>query len=140
MSEISRLRNNRVVRVASGLALAATLALGLPACRTKPAAHAAAHPSSGRDLTESRAAFLAASPVFMHPRCLNCHPVGNAPLQGDDSHPHAQNVQRGPDGKGLYALKCANCHQFSNLPGANMPPGNPNWHMLPPQTPMVFQG
>jgi hypothetical protein len=71
---------------------------------------------------------------------MNCHPAGDAPLQGDDSHPHAQNVQRGPDGKGLYALKCANCHQFANLPGANMPPGNPNWHMLPPAVKMVFQG
>ena len=93
-----------------------------------------------RDDAASRAAFLAAYPVFMHPRCMNCHPTGNAPLQGDDSHPHAQNVQRGHDGKGLYALKCANCHQSENLPGLNMPPGNPNWHMLPPETPMVFQG
>jgi len=56
------------------------------------------------------------------------------PLQGDDSHPHAQNVKRGPEGKGLYALKCA------NLPGENMPAGNPNWHMLPPTMKMVFQG
>jgi hypothetical protein len=76
----------------------------------------------------------------MHPRCMNCHPSGDVPLQGDDSHPHAQNVKRGPDGKGLYALKCANCHQHANLPGANMPPGNPSWHMLPPTMKMVFQG
>jgi hypothetical protein len=76
----------------------------------------------------------------MHPRCLNCHPSGDVPLQGDDSHPHAQNIKRGPEGKGLYALKCANCHQYSNLPGLNMPPGNPNWHMLPPTMKMVFQG
>ena len=93
-----------------------------------------------RDDAGSRSAFLAAYPVFMHPRCLNCHPSGDAPLQGDDSHPHAQNVKRGPEGKGLYALKCANCHQYSNLPGLNMPPGNPNWHMLPPTMKMVFQG
>src|SRR5262245_24355803 len=85
-------------------------------------------------------AFKSAYTVFMHSRCMNCHPAGNVPLQGDDSHPHAQNVQRGPDGKGLYALKCANCHQPTNLPGLNMPPGNPNWHMLPPEMPMVFQG
>ncbi|MGH9777334.1 MAG: hypothetical protein ACRD5I_02885, partial [Candidatus Acidiferrales bacterium] len=54
----------------------------------------------------AKAAFLAAYPVFMHPRCMNCHPVGDAPLQGDDSRPHAQNVQRNRDGKGKYALKC----------------------------------
>jgi hypothetical protein len=92
-----------------------------------------------RDDAASRAAFLAAYPVFMHPRCMNCHPSGDAPLQGDDSHPHGQNVQRGPEGKGLYALKCANCHQLANLPGANMPPGNPNWHLPPPAMKMVFQ-
>ena len=53
---------------------------------------------------------------------------------------HAQNVRRGPDGKGKYALKCANCHQLANLPGLNMPPGNPNWHLPPPDMKMVFQG
>src|SRR5882672_10047720 len=83
------------------------------------------------DEAASRAAFLDAYKVFMHPRCMNCHPAGNAPLQGDDSHLHAQNVQRGSDGKGLYALKCANCHQEKNLPGANMPPGNLTWHLPP---------
>src|SRR5688572_11603649 len=49
---------------------------------------------------ESAQAFIKAYRVFMHPRCMNCHPVGDAPLQGDDSHIHAQNVTRGPDGKG----------------------------------------
>jgi hypothetical protein len=76
----------------------------------------------------------------MHPRCMNCHPAGDVPLQGDDNRLHIQNVKRGPDGKGLYALKCANCHQDANLPGDNMPPGNPNWHLPPAKTPMVFQG
>ena len=71
---------------------------------------------------------------------MNCHPVGDGPLQGDDSHLHTQNVQRGPDGKGKYALKCANCHQETNLTGENMPPGNPNWHLPPPGMRMVFQG
>ncbi len=92
------------------------------------------------DDATSCAAFQQAYKVFMHPRCMNCHPSGNVPLQGDDSHPHAQNVKRGPDGKGKYALKCANCHQDTNLPGENMPPGNPNWHLPPPEMKMVFQG
>jgi hypothetical protein len=92
------------------------------------------------DVAASRAAFLEAYKVLMHPRCMNCHPAGDAPLQGDDSHVHSQNVQRGPDGKGKYALKCANCHQLANLPGLNMPPGNPNWHLPPLDMKMVFQG
>jgi hypothetical protein len=105
------------------------------------AAEAANEPTK-RTVSEKEAqqAFLDAYKVFMHPRCMNCHPVGDAPLQGDDSHVHTQNVKRGPEGKGKFALKCANCHQLANLPGLNMPPGNPNWHMLPPEMPMVFQG
>ncbi len=47
--------------------------------------------------------------VLQHPRCLNCHPAGDVPLQGDDHRPHAQNVQRGADGQGLFAMKCATC-------------------------------
>jgi hypothetical protein len=94
---------------------------------------------SGRRADAGRKAFLEAYKVFMHPRCMNCHPAGDMPLQGDDSHPHAQNVKRGTDGKGKYALKCANCHQEKNLPGENMPPGNPNWQLPPPEMPLVFQ-
>ncbi len=100
----------------------------------------AADPPSAADAAASRAAFLAAYKVLMHPRCMNCHPAGDRPLQGDDSHVHAQNVQRGPDGKGKFALKCANCHQEANLPGEHLPPGHPNWHLPPAATPMVFQG
>jgi len=96
--------------------------------------------SSKRDDAAARAAFLEAYKVFMHPRCLNCHPAGNAPLQGDDSHRHSQYVKRGPDGKGLYALKCTNCHQEHNLPGANMPPGNPVWRLPAESMRMEFQG
>jgi hypothetical protein len=89
---------------------------------------------------ESAEAFKDAYRVFMHPRCMNCHPSGDAPLQGDDSHIHAQNVTRGPDGKGLYAMKCSNCHQKENTAGLNMPPGDPNWHLPPATMKMVFQG
>jgi len=93
-----------------------------------------------KDAEASKAAFKEAYKVLMHPRCMNCHPIGNSPLQGDDSHPHTMNVQRGEDGKGVFALKCTNCHQTENLPGANMPPGNPVWHMLPKEMPMIFEG
>jgi len=88
----------------------------------------------------SKKNFLEVYKVLMSPRCMNCHPSGDAPLQGEDSHVHTQGVLRGKDGKGLYALKCANCHQPKNTPGANMPPGNPKWQLPPPNTKMVFQG
>ena len=91
-------------------------------------------------IEESKIAFLDAYTVFMHPRCMNCHPIGDVPLQGDDSHLHTQGVTRGPDGKGLYANKCANCHQPMHLEGPNLPPGNPVWHLPPAHRKMVFEG
>jgi mono/diheme cytochrome c family protein len=92
------------------------------------------------DEAASKAAFLEAYKVFMHPRCMNCHPKGDIPLQGDDSHLHTQNVQRGVSGRGKYAMRCSNCHQPTNVPGENMPPGNANWRLPPPEMRMVFQG
>jgi hypothetical protein len=89
---------------------------------------------------ESKEAFLAAYKVFMHPRCMNCHPKADTPLQGDDSHLHAQGVKRGVDGKGVYALKCKNCHQDENLKGDYLPPGSPGWHLPPSNMKMVFEG
>jgi hypothetical protein len=89
---------------------------------------------------KSKEAFLKAYTVFTHPRCMNCHPKGDIPLQGDDSHLHAQGVQRGREGKGVLALKCKNCHQEANLKGVNQPPGNPHWQMPPMNRKMVFEG
>jgi mono/diheme cytochrome c family protein len=126
----SRILRNRAVKLTLVIAVICLGALGA----------SSGGAADERDDAAARAAFLKAYPVFMHPRCLNCHPAGDAPLQGDDSLPHAQNVQRGPEGRGRYALKCANCHQRANLAGANMPPGNPKWHMPPPGMRMVFQG
>ena len=88
----------------------------------------------------AKAAFLAAYSVFMHPRCMNCHPVGASPLQGDDSHPHEFGVKRGPDGRGEYPLRCANCHKETNQPGEHTPPGRPDWRLPPPEMRMVFEG
>jgi hypothetical protein len=89
---------------------------------------------------ESKAAFLDAYRVFMHPRCMNCHPSGDVPLIGDDSQLHPQGVKRGPNGKGLYALKCSNCHQEQNIAGEHMPPGNDRWKLPSAKRKMVFQG
>lgn len=89
---------------------------------------------------ESKEAFIEAYKVFMHPRCLNCHPAGDTPFQGDAGVLHTQGVKRGPDGKGLYAMKCKNCHQDANTPGEGMPPGHPNWHLPPANRKMVFEG
>src|ERR1700750_3009625 len=93
-----------------------------------------------KDSVESVKAFMKVYKVLMSPRCMNCHPSGDAPLQGDDSHVHTMNVVRGPDGTGMYAAKCSNCHQSSNAPGLHTPPGNPKWQLPPADMKMVFQG
>src|SRR5688572_18337944 len=94
---------------------------------------------AAKDDSAAKRAFSEAAPVFFHPRCMNCHPVGDRPLQGDQSLPHAMNVQRGKDGLGRPGMRCTSCHQTENLPGVHMPPGAPNWHLTHPKTPMVFE-
>lgn len=93
-----------------------------------------------KDSVASVKAFEKVYAVLMSPRCMNCHPSGDIPLQGDDSHIHTMQPKRGVDGKGLYAMKCTNCHQPENTPGLHTPPGNPNWHLPPANMKMVFQG
>src|ERR1700760_2067337 len=101
----------------------ALCAAGITACETKRS-----QPVKQTNREEiSRQAFLSVYQVLEHPRCMNCHPNGDAPLQGDDSHIHTMNVKRGIDGHGVYALKCSNCHQPENAPGLHAPPGNPKW-------------
>jgi mono/diheme cytochrome c family protein len=97
-------------------------------------------PSPKPDANASTAAFLQVYKVLTSPRCQNCHPAGDAPLQGDDSHVHIQDVKRGPDGHGVTAMRCSACHQDRNLSGAHMPPGNPKWSLPAPDHKMVFVG
>lgn len=68
--------------------------------------------------------------VLTHKRCVNCHPAGDRPRQGEDSHYHNFGVQRGPDNHGIAALKCESCHQSenNNLSGV---PGAPEWSLAP---------
>jgi hypothetical protein len=97
-------------------------------------------PATNKDSIESVKAFLQVYKVLISPRCMNCHPSGDIPLQGDDSHLHTMSPRRGPDGKGVYAMKCSNCHQPANTPGLHTPPGNPKWQLPPADMKMVFQG
>ena len=78
--------------------------------------------------------------VLQHPRCLNCHPSGDAPLQTDASTPHAMNITRSSTDAGL---KCAACHQTQNSEAygiAGGPPGAPNWHLPDAEMPLIFEG
>jgi hypothetical protein len=99
-----------------------------------------AAPPTPPDASTSRQAFMQVYKVFTFPRCQNCHPAGDSPLQGDDSHVHLQNVKRGRDGHGVYGMRCDTCHQTTNLPGEHVPPGNPKWSLPSPEHKMVFVG
>jgi len=95
---------------------------------------------SSEQLMEGIQAFMGVYTVLQHPRCLNCHPTGDAPLQYDDSRPHAMNVTRASTEAGL---QCATCHQTQNseVYGVeNGPPGAPNWHLPEAEMPLVFEG
>src|SRR5213083_1222554 len=65
----------------------------------------AARATNARDDARARGAFMKAYQVFMHPRCQNCHPAGDTPLQGEDSHVHdLLRLRRGADGNGVFAM------------------------------------
>jgi len=118
--------------VAVTVAVLAAIALSVVAARAQ-AARTLRAPSAFAGIRDpaSRAAalFSEAGRVLQHPRCLNCHPDGDRPSQGD-GFPHQPAVQRGPDGLGVTAMRCATCHQASNFDAGRVP-GNPKWRLAP---------
>ena len=74
--------------------------------------------------------FTPIAQVLKSPRCLNCHPVGNAPRQGDERRLHDFGVTRGPDDHGAPGLTCDGCHQDANQEESGVP-GARNWHLAP---------
>jgi len=111
-------------------------------CSHAPApAPASGAPSAASDPIAS---FETIRAVLQSPRCVNCHPNGDQPTQGDDRHIHQQSVQRGPSGRGAVGLACSTCHGKANPPdsyGAHMPPGvSTEWRLPPPEHRMVFAG
>jgi hypothetical protein len=79
---------------------------------------------------QSAALFEQMLPVFLHPRCLNCHARADFPRQGDDAHRHTMNVARGPDDQGVAGLRCNTCHQSGNQAASGVP-GTPGWRLAP---------
>lgn len=90
-----------------------------------------------KDRTQrSLALFAEAGRVIQHPRCVNCHPPGNRPVQGEagDQQPHRPMVVRGEDGMGAIGMRCNTCHGQANFdpPGSERGvPGHPQWHLAP---------
>jgi hypothetical protein len=83
----------------------------------------------------SSALFTEAAKVLTHPRCMNCHPAGDRPLQGNDRHPHEPITTR----QGT----CITCHtdrNFTLLERASYRsiPGHPRWQLAPLE--MAWEG
>jgi hypothetical protein len=85
----------------------------------------------------SAAIFTELGKVLTHPRCVNCHPAGDRPRQGDMARLHQPPVERGADGHGLPAMRCSICHQQANFDAAGVP-GNPIWQLAPRE--MAWEG
>jgi hypothetical protein len=83
----------------------------------------------------SAALFGEAGKVILHPRCVNCHPAGDRPLQGADMHLHNPPVVRGPSDIGAAGMGCGTCHLDANTPivtaSIRSVPGNPKWRVAP---------
>lgn len=80
-----------------------------------------------------------AGKVITHPRCVNCHPDGDRPLQGEigNTYPHQPMVVRGAGGMGAPGMRCFTCHGNENFDPAGVP-GHPLWHLAPIE--MAWQG
>jgi hypothetical protein len=113
----------------AALALAQVTALnsaGAPATLAAPDSFS----NLGDPAARSAALFTEADKVLSSPRCVNCHPAGDRPLQGDAQRLHQPPVERGGDGFGTAAMRCSMCHQNANFDPAGMP-GHAHWHLAP---------
>src|SRR6202049_3455682 len=85
----------------------------------------------------SVALFTELGKVLTHPRCVNCHPAGDRPRQGDERRLHQPPVARGVDGHGTETMRCSICHQNANFDPGRVP-GHPEWHLAPRE--MAWEG
>lgn len=124
----------------------ATCSVLLAAAAAACGAQSSTTPASGGASSNQAglAAFETVRSVLQHPRCQNCHPRGDVPLQGDNGQLHNQNVLRGPDGHGMVGERCTTCHGPINPPdsyGAHTPPGvATGWRMPKPEERLTFVG
>jgi hypothetical protein len=101
--------------------LAATAMMGFVIAVHAPLSTAAESPNASGGLRDpagfgsisdpaerSRAIFIEIWKLLTHPRCMNCHPAADHPLQGADHHEHMPPVWRGEHGH--LATNCFGCH------------------------------
>lgn len=85
-----------------------------------------------------------AGKVILHPRCVNCHPAGDHPLQGMAMQVHQPPVSRGIGDMGMPGMMCGTCHGPANVDVIGQAetiksiPGHPTWHLAPIE--MAWEG
>ena len=87
------------------------------------------------DTQRARALFAEIGKVIQHPRCVNCHPRTERPLQGEEGALHQPWVVRGAGGMGAAGMVCLTCHNAENFRNV---PGHPRWHLAPAE--MAWEG
>jgi hypothetical protein len=117
----------------TGMLFASAMASDQPNKLAPPEAFAGIEDPAARSV----ALFTELGKVLTHPRCVNCHPAGDRPRQGELGRPHQPPVERGPDGHGLAAMRCNMCHQGANFEPGRVP-GHPEWHLAPRE--MAWEG
>jgi len=122
--------------IAGAILIGVVVALGAALAASETASSGLALPESFSSMPNleqrSAALFTELGKVLHHPRCINCHPAGDRPRQGNAGRLHQPPVERGADGLGLPAMRCPICHQRANFEPARMP-GHPQWHLAPRQ-------
>jgi hypothetical protein len=135
-----------MVKLMAGAILLSVLAVSMlrlhvhanpPAAAAKALRSPSAFDGIADKTARSRALFTEAGKVLLDARCLNCHPAGDQPSQGDALAPHLPAVVRGADGHGAIGLRCDSCHQTENYAPSGVP-GNPRWAVAPIE--MAWQG
>jgi hypothetical protein len=121
--------------VLAGIAASTLLAWRWTASAAEPESATALRPVSeftsiSNKRARSVALFKEAGKVIQNPRCVNCHPRGDRPLQTDAGRPHEPLVVRGADGNGAPGMECSTCHHDENFDPARVP-GHPKWHLAP---------
>lgn len=134
------------MRAATRLSLAGSLAAAVltAAATAGPAGEDARGLRSPADFASipdpaerSAALFAEAGKALLHPRCVNCHPAGDSPLQGEDGRLHEPPVTRGRGGSGIVGMQCSACHTDENFDPGRVP-GAPHWMLAPRQ--MAWEG
>jgi hypothetical protein len=127
-----RIRN--LILPMSAAAVLALLVLPAVSEDLRPASEFA---SIADEAERSAALFVEAGKVLQHPRCVNCHPSGDSPLQGENGSLHEPPVRRGLGGLGVVGMQCMTCHQDANFDPGRVPGAHP-WALAPRK--MAWEG